>query len=135
MQQGLEDDRESFFDQFMTDFFSAGGQLKVTEEQREDAIGLCHQADQTAALGCIEAFGTTDFRGDLLKIALPTLVIHGDSDGLCRSKVRESARMRQSGLAIWWCSTSEMHRSLGGATSGPLLSTTRGILTRKRRCP
>jgi non-heme chloroperoxidase len=82
MQQGLTDDRESFFDEFMTGFFSAGGQLKVTEEQRQDAIRLCHQADQTAALGCMEAFGTTDFRDDLLKIALPTLVIHGDSDGI-----------------------------------------------------
>ena len=30
--------------------------------------------------GCMEAFGTTDFRDDLTKITVPTLVIHGDSD-------------------------------------------------------
>ena len=29
----------------------------------------------------MEAFGTTDFRGDLPKDTVPTLVIHGDSDG------------------------------------------------------
>ena len=27
------------------------------------------------------AFGTTDFRGDLPKVTVPTLVIHGDADG------------------------------------------------------
>ena len=59
-----------------------GGELKVTEEQRQEAIALCHQSDQTAALGCMEAFGTTDFRDDLTKITVPTLVIHGDSDGI-----------------------------------------------------
>jgi pimeloyl-ACP methyl ester carboxylesterase len=42
---------------------------------------MCHQSDQKAALGCMEAFGTTDFRDDLTKITVPTLVIHGDSDG------------------------------------------------------
>jgi len=81
MEQGLRSDRDSFFDQFTTGFFSAGDQLKVSEEQRQDAIRLCHQSDQTAALGCMEAFGTTDFREDLPTITVPTLVIHGDSDG------------------------------------------------------
>ena len=41
---------------------------------------MCHQSDQKAALGCMEAFGTTDFRDDLTKVTVPTLVIHGDSD-------------------------------------------------------
>jgi pimeloyl-ACP methyl ester carboxylesterase len=80
MTAGLASDRTTFFDGFMTDFFSAGGVLKVSEEQRQDAIALCHQSDQKAALGCMEAFGTTDFRDDLTKITVPTLVIHGDSD-------------------------------------------------------
>ena len=29
----------------------------------------------------MEAFATTDFRDDLTKITVPTLVLHGDSDG------------------------------------------------------
>ena len=33
-----------------------------------------------ALAGCIAAFGRTDFRDDLAKIAVPTLVIHGDGD-------------------------------------------------------
>jgi pimeloyl-ACP methyl ester carboxylesterase len=81
MKKGLEDDRDSFFDEFTTAFFSAGDDLKVTEEQRQDALTLAKQSNQEAALGCMEAFGTTDFREDLKAITVPTLVIHGDSDG------------------------------------------------------
>jgi non-heme chloroperoxidase len=82
MRSGLEDDRDSFFDGFTTQFFSAGDELKVSEEQRQEAVALCKLSDQQAALGCMEAFGTTDFRDDLTKLTVPTLVIHGDSDGI-----------------------------------------------------
>ena len=81
MESGLRADREKFFDEFTTQFFSANGQLKVTEQERQDAIALCLQSDQTAALGCMKAFGTTDFRDDLTKVTVPTLVIHGQGDG------------------------------------------------------
>ena len=30
----------------------------------------------------MESFGGTDFRDDLTKVSIPTLVIHGDSDGI-----------------------------------------------------
>ena len=82
MESGLKDDRDAFFDQFTTMFFSAGDELKVSETQRQEAVALCRQSDQRAALGCMDAFGTTDFREDLPKITVPTLVIHGDSDGI-----------------------------------------------------
>ena len=81
MRSGLESDRDAFFDQFTTQFFSAGDDLKVTEEQRQAALALCRLSDQDAALGCMEAFATTDFRDDLTTITVPTLVLHGDSDG------------------------------------------------------
>jgi pimeloyl-ACP methyl ester carboxylesterase len=80
MSGGLAKDREAFFDSFTRDFFSAKGKLKVTEDERQAAIALCHQSDQTAALGCMKAFATTDFRDDLKKVSVPTLVLHGDSD-------------------------------------------------------
>jgi non-heme chloroperoxidase len=82
MESGLKADREQFFDGFTRNFFSAGGELKVSEAQRQEAIALCRQSDQTAALGCMEAFGTTDFRGDLKQVSVPTLVLHGDADGI-----------------------------------------------------
>ena len=79
---GLKQDRDAFFDDFTTQFFSADGELKVSEQQRQDAVTLSKQSDQTAALGCMEAFATTDFREDLTKVTVPTLVIHGDSDAI-----------------------------------------------------
>ena len=82
MRSGLEKDRDAFFDDFTTQFFSAGDELKVSDEQKADAVALCRLSDREAALGCMQAFGTTDFRNDLERITVPTLVIHGDSDGI-----------------------------------------------------
>jgi len=81
-EKGVTTDREAFFDQFTTMFFSAGDRLVVTEEQRQEALALTRLADQAAVLGCMEAFGTTDFRDDLPAVTVPTLVIHGDADGI-----------------------------------------------------
>jgi len=82
MTSGLKQDRKAFFDDFMTQFFSVDGQLKVSEQQRQDAIAMCHQSDDKAALACMESFGTTDFRDDLPKVTVPTLVLHGAGDGI-----------------------------------------------------
>lgn len=82
MESGLRDDRDEFFDGFTKDFFSANGDLKVSEDERQKAIALCRQSDQAAALGCMEAFGTTDFREDLKAVSVPALIVHGDADGI-----------------------------------------------------
>ena len=82
MESGLKNDPPSFYDGFTTQFFSADGELKVTEQQRQDAIALCAQADKRAALACMGSFATTDFREDLPVVTVPTLVIHGDADGV-----------------------------------------------------
>ena len=84
MTADLTEDEASFYDGFATQFFSVNGdgELKVTEAQRQDALALCMQADKKAALACMESFRTTDFREDLPKVSVPTLVLHGDSDGI-----------------------------------------------------
>jgi len=81
MTASLTADEESFYDDFMTKFFSAGSELKVTEAQRQEALALCLQSSKVAALACMTAFGTTDFRDDLPNVSVPALVLHGDSDG------------------------------------------------------
>jgi hypothetical protein len=45
--KGLTDDRDAFSDQFATGFFSAGDELRGTEEQRQAAISLCKQSRST----------------------------------------------------------------------------------------
>jgi pimeloyl-ACP methyl ester carboxylesterase len=54
-------------------------------------IALCQQSAKHAALACMEPFGTTDFREDLKKLKVPTLVIHAMPTRLCLAKVRASA--------------------------------------------
>lgn len=76
----LTADEDAFYDEFATQFFSANGQLVVTEQQRQDALALTKQADKKAALACMAAFGGTDFREDLAKVSVPALILHGDAD-------------------------------------------------------
>ena len=82
MEAGLKADEDTFYDGFVTNFFSVDGVLKVSEAQRQDAIALTKQADKKAALKAMESFGTTDFRDDLTKVNVATLVIHGDGDAV-----------------------------------------------------
>jgi pimeloyl-ACP methyl ester carboxylesterase len=82
MTAGLTKDEDSFYDDFIRKFFSVNGELKVTEQQRQEALQLCKQADKKAALACMEAFGITDFRDDLPNVTVPALVLHGDGDGI-----------------------------------------------------
>lgn len=78
----LKADRHTYFDAFTRNFFSVDGELQVEESQRQAAIGLCLQSNQVAALACMHAFSTADFRDDLKRISVPTLVLHGDSDAV-----------------------------------------------------
>jgi pimeloyl-ACP methyl ester carboxylesterase len=80
MTAGLAANKDAFFDDFMTQFYSVDGKLAVTEEQRQQALALAGQASKAAALEAMTSFAVTDFRDDLAKITVPTLVIHGDSD-------------------------------------------------------
>ncbi|MFD1714380.1 alpha/beta fold hydrolase [Amnibacterium flavum] len=80
MAAGLTANREKFFDDFVTQFFSADDKVVVTEEQRQEALALTELASKEAALATMTSFGSTDFREDLEKVTVPTLVLHGDSD-------------------------------------------------------
>ena len=80
----LTKDADAFYDIFTKEFFSTNGDsqhMLVSEDQRQEAIALCMQADKVAALEAMQSFATTDFREDLPHVTVPTLVLHGDSDG------------------------------------------------------
>lgn len=76
----LTANQDDFYDEFITEFFSANGELKVTELDRQDALAMTEHAAKHAALEAMTSFGATDFREDLEKVTVPTLIIHGDSD-------------------------------------------------------
>ncbi|MDO9434434.1 alpha/beta fold hydrolase [Hydrogenophaga sp.] len=81
-QDGVKKDRMAFLEDFTTKFFSVGKDLKVSEPQRQYARDIAAMASPKGTLDCIEAFGKTDFRADLKKIQLPSLVLHGDADAI-----------------------------------------------------
>lgn len=78
----VKSDRLAFIEQFTQMFFGVNGKLKVSEPQRQYAASLAAAASAKGTLDCIGAFARTDFRGDLHKLDVPTLVIHGDADAI-----------------------------------------------------
>ena len=81
-ENGVKTDRLAFLDTFTSNFFKAGDKMKVSESQRVYARNIAAFASPKGTLDCIGAFSRTDFRGDLAKVTVPTLVIHGDSDAI-----------------------------------------------------
>lgn len=82
MAAALTKDQDSFYDGFITEFFSVDNKLLVTENQRQHALTLAGQANKEAALAWMTAFGTTDFRDDLAQVSVPALIVHGDADSI-----------------------------------------------------
>ena len=106
MQQQLRADPPGFLDGFVTSFYTAGEELKVTEEQRQASLALAAQADVHAAAECIRSW-VEDFSGDLAGVTVPTLVIHGDSDGIVPLEVSGQRTAQQVAGA-------ELHVVAGG---------------------
>ncbi len=80
-QAGVLADRLAFLETFTHKFFSdTSGKLLVSEAQRQYAQMIGAFASAKGSHDCVAAFSRTDFRPDLAKITVPTLVIHGDSD-------------------------------------------------------
>lgn len=79
---GVKTDRPAFLADFATNFFSADGDVVVSKAQLHYAREIADFASPKGTLDCIAAFGRTDFRLDLAKITVPTLVIHGDADAI-----------------------------------------------------
>jgi non-heme chloroperoxidase len=80
---GVRGDRIAFLEGFTTDFFTAGDRSDlVSEPNRLYNREIAAFASPKGTLDCIDAFGRTDFRDDLAKIDVPTLVMHGDSDAI-----------------------------------------------------
>jgi len=82
-QAGVLDDRIAFLDEFTTNFFAAGDRTDlISEPSRLYHREIAAFASPKGTLDCIATFSYTDFRDDLAKIDVPTLVIHGDSDAI-----------------------------------------------------
>ena len=83
VKDGVRGDRIAFLDEFITNFFVAGERSDlVSEQNRLYHREIAEFASPKGTLDCIAAFSYIDFRDDLAKIDVPTLVIHGDFDAI-----------------------------------------------------
>jgi pimeloyl-ACP methyl ester carboxylesterase len=81
LEQAIVADRYSFFTEFFKNFYNADKLLgkRVSEEAIRAGWNLAASASATASLACVATW-QEDFRQDVSRIDIPTLVIHGDED-------------------------------------------------------
>src|SRR6202453_2012940 len=78
---GVLGDRSQFFKDLSEAFYGANRAGTKNLHGFRDSFWLQGmQCGMKAAVDCIKAFSGTDFTGDLKKIYVPTLIIHGDDD-------------------------------------------------------
>ena len=77
----LTADRPAFLSQFFANFFNVDvlGGSRISDEAVRSCWAVAAGASPKGSYDCVAAWGT-DFRADLKKINVPTLVIHGDTD-------------------------------------------------------
>ncbi|MGH7509939.1 MAG: alpha/beta fold hydrolase [Gemmatimonadales bacterium] len=81
IKKGIVADRPAFLTQFLANFYNLDvlGGRQISDEVVRDNWNIATGASPIGTLQCVTAW-YTDFRKDLTRIDVPTLVIHGDSD-------------------------------------------------------
>jgi len=78
--EAAKKDRIAFLEQFFPNFYNYEPGKGVSADLIPFSKWVAWGASPLATVQCIVAFGSTDFRADMKKITVPTLVAHGDSD-------------------------------------------------------
>ncbi len=78
---GIKADRPQFFIEFSKGFFGLPDN-KVSQGILDWTLMHALKASPKGTVDCVTAFGTTDFREDLPKFDIPTLIQHGDADAI-----------------------------------------------------
>ena len=81
IQKAVAADRYAFFTEFFKNFYNTDLLLgkRLSEQAVQGSWNLAAGASATASLACVPTWHE-DFRKDLARIDVPTLVIHGDAD-------------------------------------------------------
>lgn len=96
MAKGMIDDRPAFMEDFNKAFFGVTMvHHPVSSAFLANSLTKTMDASPIATLECAKSFSSTDFRKDVVKINVPTLIIHGDKDVTVPIKPtgEESAKM------------------------------------------
>jgi non-heme chloroperoxidase len=81
IQKAIVADRYAFFTEFFKNFYDTDFLLgkRVSEQAVQSSWNIASGASATASLACVPTWHE-DFRRDLTRVDVPTLVIHGDAD-------------------------------------------------------
>ena len=105
LRAGLTADRSQFYKDLSAPFFGANRPGSQVSQGIRDMFWLWSmQVGLKAAFDCIKAFSETDLTEDLLKIDIPTLIIHGDDDQIVpigASALRSSKIVKDTTLKIY----------------------------------
>lgn len=124
IEKAITEDRYAFFGEFFKNFFNTD-QLLGTRVSKVILLACWYvsaSCSPTATLACVSSW-CEDFRPDLAKIDVPTLVIHGDADrivpieasGLRTAKLVKNARLvivKDGPHCITWTHFNEVNLEL-----------------------
>jgi pimeloyl-ACP methyl ester carboxylesterase len=84
IKQAIVADRPAFLSKFLNDFYNVDvlgstGARAISEQVVQLGWNIAAGASPKGTLDCVSAW-LTDFREDLKRINVPTLVVHGDAD-------------------------------------------------------
>lgn len=89
---GLLHDRADFLDKFGPLFTGADRERSdVSGPMLNWTLGMGLQAGLKGTVDCVKAFSETDFRPDLARFDVPTLIVHGDGDAVVSFEVTGKA--------------------------------------------
>src|SRR5712691_10086886 len=124
IEKAVAADRYAFFTEFFKNFYNLDVLLgkRVSEQTVQASWNVAAGASATASLACVATWHE-DFRKDLARVDVPTLVIHGDADrivpisasGLPTAKLIKGARLlvvKDGPHCITWTHTDEVNSEL-----------------------
>jgi non-heme chloroperoxidase len=124
IQKAVVADRYVFFTEFFKNFYNTDLLLgkRVSEQAIQASWNIAASASATASLACVPTWHE-DFREDLARVDVPTLVIHGDADrilpitaaGLRTAKLIKGARqlvVKDGPHCVTWTHAEEVNAEL-----------------------
>lgn len=135
IQKAVAADRYSFFTEFFKNFYNTDVLLgkRISEAAVQASWNVAIRSSATASFACVPTWHE-DFRADLARIDVPTLVVHGEADrivplqasGARTAKMVKGARLvtlKDGPHAVGWTHAEELNAELmnflgAGSTMG-----------------
>lgn len=124
IQKAVAADRYAFFTDFFKNFYNTDVLMgkRISEQAVQANWNVAASASATASLACVPTWHE-DFRQDLARLDVPTLVIHGDSDRIVpinaaggrTAKLVKGARLyvvKDGPHAVGWTHAEEVNHEL-----------------------